>query len=267
MIKKICIIVCLLCLHHPSFCQDTIRVKEKKFQVSFTARACFKGFFGSGYVEPTSYSYYSYGESFLDHQYDRFTKRPAFGFGAGVLFSLRLSKHWRIATGLTYAFRKTIYERNKDTVIRYSGPATQHNIQNVIKYNYTYNNIELPFQVQFKIRKTTFYGGISLSVLSYRNATYTYLMKKNPDLSWYTSQKTLQEFETTFRIYPSFQISYDCKIKNVLIKPFIGIEFFEINMKEFYLHIQTSPFHIYINGPAIEDCYFIHAGVIYSLSL
>ena len=266
MTKRICIVLCLLFLYHHSSCQDTLRATEKKFQLSLNAGTCFKGFFGRRYIQP---SQYSYDDPYQAHQFDRFTKIPAFGFSAGFLFSFKLSKHWGISTGLSYFFRKTIYENSQDTVIKYAYAASMHNIQNTVKYHYSYNNLEWPLLVRYRVGKVTMYAGFDLSLLSFREATYTYMMNQYPqDPGWYTSPKTIKGFETAFRIYPTVQISYDWKIKNVLIQPFIGLEIFEINMKEFYLHIQTSPgFYIFTNGPRVEKCYFLQAGVIFPFSI
>jgi hypothetical protein len=241
--------------------QDTIDLRENKFQIQVYMSAGYKGFFGKRYIEPTPPAP---DDVFQTHQFDRFTKMPAFGFGAGILFSFKLSDHWGIASGISYHFRKDLYQNSQDSVVKYGQPSTVRNIHNVVTYDYSYNNLELPVIAQYQSGKFTFYAGISISLLSYRKANYTYVMNLYPqDPPWDLSTKIITGFDFPFRLYPTFRISYDLKIKNFLFKPFIGIEIFEINMKDFYFHIATNPnFHIYSNGIKVENCFFLQAGVI-----
>ena len=118
--------------------------------------------------------------------------------------------------------------------------------------------------LQLQVKKMTIYAGVQISILSYRHASYTYIITQfSPNRSYSNSKKAVNGFEVPLRIYPTVMVSFDVKINNFIIKPFGGIEILEINMQEFYFHIRTSPsFRVDIKGPEFENCYFLQAGLI-----
>lgn len=263
MTQKCFLVICFIFLGRVSIGQETKSLEEKETLISIEAGGSFKGFFGHRYIEPT---YSGYNDLFIQHQYEGFTKMPAFGFGVGIRFAFRLSSHLRLSTGLSYYFRKTIYEKSQDEVIAQSYKTGMKHIRNVFKYNYSFNNLEMPILLQYKINKINIYGGISISILSYRGAAYSYMIYlsgENP--YWDTSRKIIAGFETSFKIYPSLKVSYDIRINKTLIQPFLGLEIYEINLKEIYSNIFQSESQVSSNIPMIENCFYLQVGVIFPL--
>ena len=256
-------VILLLILCGSVFSQDTFVAKEKRITLSLMAGASYKGFLGTRYIRPTPVTM---EDAFQSHQFDRFTKKPAFEIGGGILVSCRISGHWGIAVGLSFAFRKTIYEANQDTVISYASQTSIPNIQNIVQYDYGYSNLELPVFAQFRTGKINLYAGFQLSLLTCRKATYTYILDRYPEDTRYTTLKIMTGFAPAFRIYPTLRASYDLNIKKFHIMPFLGFEITEINLQEFYLHIQTSPWLVTIRGPGVENCFYVQGGVMIPLS-
>jgi len=236
--KTILIILCLFCFNNISICQDNIKEsKEKKFQIAVMAGGSYKNILGKRYIEPTPMNL---NDGFLLHQFDGFTKMPTYGFQFGFLITYEIFKHWHFTSGLLYSMRRDIYESKYDTVIKYhallyNASNSYYNlINNVFKYDYSYNNIELPLMLQFKISKLSFYGGIHLSLMSFYKAKYNYLrysFNNNyvpPSLFFlgpdFTSQKTIEYIKIPLVIYPTFQASYDLKVKKLTLSPFLGID-------------------------------------------
>jgi hypothetical protein len=247
-----------------TFSQDSLPSKGQRWDASVFAGAGFKEYFGSKYIPPTEPSS---DDPFQAHIYDGFTKKPSFFFDAGIIFSLRISEHFRLASGISYAFRKTIYERSMDSAKNNFTYTSMENIKNVLEFSYSFNNLEIPLFLEYSFRNATVYAGFRMSLFSYRSAGYSYVMVHdafNP--AWYTSEKKLREFEMPLKLYPSIQVSYQVRIGKISIHPFLGFDFFEIDLKKFYFHIQTSPgVNIIMNGPTVENCYFLQAGVLYHL--
>lgn len=227
--KTICIIIFLSCINFISFCQDTIgKGIGKRNQIAIMAGGYYKYFWGKRYIEPTLQNT---NTNFTVRQYERFTKTPTYGFLCGVLFTYRLHKNWYFISGLLYFNRKDVYKSNFDSVVTYNAVANNYsfnNIHNVVKYEYSYNNIELPFKVQYKKGKFNLCGGINLPILSFDNATYTYLVSSSQYPYFYddepTSQKTIKHIEIPLMIFPTLQVIYNVRIKNILICPFLGID-------------------------------------------
>ena len=213
--------------------QDTIKQTSNKCQFSIQAGGFYKNFFGQKYVEPTTYNV---GDQFEEHQFERFTKVPTYGFSIGFLFQYIFNKHWRITSGLLYCLRTDIYENNRDTIIKYEYNASLRNIHNVLKYDYTNNNLELPILINYKYRKTNFCAGVKLSLLSYKIARYTYLIDQFPqNPEWTVSDKTIKGFEMPLMIFPTLQISYDTRINNIGTNPFIKFEYLINKQKSYYI--------------------------------
>ena len=230
--KNKLLIVYLFLLSFVSYSQDTIKKNTDypKFQFSVQAGGFYKNFFDNGYIYPTTYKS---GDKFEDHQYERFTKIPTFGFKTGLLINVKFAKRWFFSSGLIYCFRKDIFENNIDTVSKYYSSSIR-DIHGTVKYDYTYNNFELPLMVLFKWKSLNFYAGVYFPVLCFKNATYTYVINQYPQNPPYiTSEKTLKSIELPLKIYPSFQISYVFKIKKNSVEPYLGIDFGE--KKSFYI--------------------------------
>jgi len=222
--KKTLIILCLFMLSFAAYCQDTIKKNTDypKFQISVQAAGFYKYFFNNRYIEPTTYKT---GDKFEDHQYERFTKIPTGGFKTGLLINIKFANHWYFSSGLLFCFRKDVFENNIDTVTQYySSPI--RNIHSTVKYDYTYNNFELPVMVLFKWKRLNFYAGAYVPVLCFKNATYTYVINQYPASPPYiTSKKTIKSIELPLKIYPSFQMSYAFKINKNSIEPYVGLDF------------------------------------------
>lgn len=260
---KYFLVFCFIFLGSGSFGQETQSLVGKRTLLSIEAGGSFKGFFGARYIEPTSSGY---NDPYSKHQYEGFTKMPAYGFGVGIRFAFSLSSHMRFTTGLSYYFRKTIYEKSQDEVITQNFKTDMNYIRNVFRYNYAYNNLEIPILLQYKIKKINIYGGINLSVLSYRVAAYNYMIYLYGESSyWNTSKKNVAVLETSFKLYPTLKVSYDVRINKKLIQPFFGIEIYEINLKEIYKNIFQVNSQISSNVPMVENCFFLQVGVIFPL--
>lgn len=258
--KTLYAILCSFLLHGVIFSQDTIKRTEKKYNLAFKAGGYYEYFLGSRYVKPLK-------DSQNDCQYIRFTKIPTGGFHGGALLTHPIRKNWHLTFGLMFCYRKNVFERSLDTVAMYGNHSSQRDIRNTIKYDYTYNNIEIPVMFLYKIKKMNFYGGVHLPIFSFYKALYTYAINQSPQTSAFEpSQKTIRG--TTIPLFgipshlpfveiqfspwdvtstPSdpkvdydmplllatFQTSYDCKIKNLYFNPFLGIDFG--SKKSFYL--------------------------------
>ncbi len=218
-----------------NFGQDSIPNISKKIQFSIQIGAHYKTFIDSKYIEPKPYNS---GDGFIEHQYERFNKVPTFGYNAGLLLSFQLSKHWGITSGILYFLRNDIFENNLDTVIKYGRNSTTRDIRNAFKYDYSHNNIELPIMLKYSVKKVTFHTGCNVSLISYKKATYSYVVNQFPNNpEWITSNKTIAEFEMPFKIFPTFQASYDMKIKNVKLNPYVACYYELKNQNDFYIQI------------------------------
>jgi len=230
--KKPILLFHLFLLSFVSYSQDTIKKNTDypKFQISVQAGGFYKNFFDNGYIEPSTYEP---GDSFEDHQYERFTKIPTGGFKTGLLINLKFAKQWYFSSGLLFCYRKDVFENNIDSVTKYHSSLVR-NIHSTVKYDYTYNNFELPVMVLFKWKRLNFYAGAYVPVLCFKKAAYTYVINKYPqNPPWITSEKTIKSTEIPLKIYPALQISYAFKIKKSSIEPYLGIDFAE--KKSFYI--------------------------------
>lgn len=265
MIEKSCILFLAFLISFPSFSQDTIKNSGKKCQFSFEIGAAYKGFVKSRYIRPGSYKT---GNPYMDDQFDRFTRMPAYAIDGGVLLSVRLSSHWNFSTGLMYYLRKDIYRKNIDSVISNNYLMSFPYITGVFKYNYFYNNIEIPFMFGYKFEKLTFSFGFNTSVLSYRKAIYSYVIKAGSyPLSWETMKKTVKDFDNAITIYPNIRISYEKRISGLSLNFFLGLEISEIRWTDFYIHFQRYSFpRIDIASPYTQPSFFLQLGVLVPLN-
>lgn len=229
--------LCLLFLSTLLFGQDTIKVdEEKKCELAIKAGGYYKYFLGKRYIDPAPYDPFNFYD-FPSHQYEGFTKMPAFNFTGGVSLTCKIYKNCYLTSGLTYFIRRDIYESSFDTVVKYNVspyPSKYNDIHNAIKYDYSHTNIELSLLARYKIGKWNLSGGVNFPVWSYYKASYTYLVPPFSSTAP-TAQKTFTEVTTPFPsvFFPALQASYDLRIKKVPLSPFIGIDFGK--MKSFYL--------------------------------
>lgn len=264
MMKIKCILFLIFIVSSPSFSQDTIKHSWKKCQFSLEIGVAYKGFVKSRYISPGSYKS---GNKYYDDQFDRFTRMPAYTIDGGILLSLRLSRHWNFTTGLMYYLRKEIYRMEIDSVIKYNRPESFPYITGVFKYNYFYNNVEIPIMFGYKFKKFTFSFGFNTSVLSYRKAIYSYVIKVGSYTpSWETTKKTVKEFDYAITMYPSIRISYENKISGFPMNFFLGLGISQLRWTDFYIHIgrYSSP-RIDIAAPEAQPSFFLQAGVMVPL--
>ena len=229
--KKTGIIFYLLLFSITCIGQDTIAKKEaKKHSIFIKVGGHYKCFWGNRFIEPTEHAVY---ETFSTYEFENFTKIPTYGFQGGFLFSCKKNKNRQLLLGLNYSLRKDVYEGDYDKVVKFYavGGSSYNDIRNVIKYSYSYNYLELPVLMKFTKNKISFYAGFHLPILSFKKATYTYLVSSAtyPFFSSTapTSQKTIEGFEIPLAIFPTFQVSYNLrmkKMKNISVNPFLGID-------------------------------------------
>lgn len=239
MLKLFYILTLIFIIPLSSEGQDTIKKKEgRKYQIAFKTGGAYKFFVGKRYIDPEIHDPFN--------KYERFTKIPTYGFQIGFSFSRKISKKWGIASGLLYNRRQDIYKSNKDTIIKYNAVPTYwthgysyNDILNVIDYNYAYHNLELPFMINYAMKKFHFYGGVNLAIFSFYKSKYRYLTSSsilNPDDMYCDcgTEKTITRFAMPMRIYPTLQFSYDAKIKNLKLSPFLEMDFWK--RKSLYLY-------------------------------
>ena len=264
MMKIKCILFLVFIISSPSFSQDTIKHSGKRCLFSFEIGGAYKGFVISRYISPGSYKT---GNNYMDEQFDGFTRMPAYSIDGGILVSVRLSGHWNITTGLMYYLRKDIYRRDIDSVIKHNGAQSFPYITGVFKYNYFYNNVEIPIMFGYKFKKFTFSFGFNTSILSYRKAIYSYVIKVGSySPSWETTKKTVREFDYAITMYPSIRISYETKISGHIMNFFLGLGISELRWTDFYIHIgRYSSSRIDIASPEAQPSFFLQAGVLVPL--
>lgn len=214
--KQIILIFFLIALHLLSYSQDTIKenVTQNKSQLLVKLGGSYKSFIGNKYIERQK----NVNNNYQLHQYEGFTKVPTFGYQAGVVWSYKLSKTFHMALGLSYYLRKETYQGNRDTVLKYHTPTSIHDI---LKYEYSYNDIELPILFSLNFKKINFYLGVYIPLVTFYKAVYTYIPNSTDDIT----SKTITSIELSKNIFPTFQISYNLKIKKYLFNPFLGIDF------------------------------------------
>jgi hypothetical protein len=61
-----------------------------------------------------------------------------------------------------------------------------------------------------------------MALLTFDKARYSYIPDTNINNG--VDSKTLTSIELPLKVFPTFQISYDLKINDFLISPFLGIE-------------------------------------------
>jgi hypothetical protein len=224
---RLSIICCFLFSCFLSFSQDSIPdLKERKIQISFIGGGYYKFFLGKRYVEPTPYSI---GDEFSNHQYERFTRKPTEGYQAGLMLAFKLFRNFSLRSGLIFCNRRSIYENDMDTVIKYGYfPYAYRNIRdvhNALKYDYSYNNIELPVLFNLEIKRFSFSAGIRLAILSFYKEKITYVVNQFPQTPQYiTSEKTIKYVSTPLMLYPAIQLSYVCPIRRLNVSPFMEID-------------------------------------------
>ena len=214
-VKRLIILLNLVLIPWIANCQHSVPSDStnRKCRFSIIAAAAYKSYFGSRYIDyPTNRS--TNGEN---DRFDGFTKIPAFGFRAGFTMNTRIYRHLSFTTGMLCALRKEVYEGNQDTVMKY-GTATSAHL--ILKYDYSYYDIDLPVLVTYRFKRWTLSGGINLPLVSFIKASYTYIPTTSDDLGG----KKVNDFKIFRTVFPTLQVSYSIKIKKVTIEPYLGIE-------------------------------------------
>ena len=216
-------IVLLILLQIHSYSQDKKDLISLGYNHYFSIKAGFlyKNFFGSKYIELRPTTPTTTGKQY---QYDGFTKIPTIGFQGGILFSIKIYRPIYFSTGLQLSFRKDIYKGNPDSVLKYPPPASIHYI---VKYNYLYYNIEIPFLLSYKIKNWEIYLGINLPLVLFRTAKYSYIPVSNDSLT----EKKVTETQYIKTFFTCFQINYNWIIKDYQLNTYLG---FEIGNKSSY---------------------------------
>jgi hypothetical protein len=224
-IRNVLIVFCLISAALPA--QDSTGMAEgRKYSISYGAGIGFGDYLGDNYIEPTYYTYPIY--DFSSHQYERFTKKPSYCLKGGALISRRISNRLSLSGGLFYYLRRVIMEADYDVIRAYNAiknPYSPYHIRNVVKYEFTYHNLELPFLIQYKKDRLAWFTGVYFPVVAYRHATYTYLAEPNTYGTDETIQKTVNRFELPLTVYPMLKLSYDLKINNLPLSPFAEVNF------------------------------------------
>lgn len=235
--RTIHILFCIL-LSLNLYGQDSSPAAKNKIEISIRAGVYYKTFFDTKYIEPKPYNY---EDKFTDHQYERFNKTPTVGFSAGMLFTYRFNPHWGISSGLVYFLRKDIFEKNQDTVIKYGNGSSLRDIHNVLEYNYSFNNLEVPLLFQYSAKKISLSTGCYFALLTYKKTTYTYVINQNPsNPQWGTADKAISGFEIPLKLFPTFQMSYEIAFKNVNLNPYLAFYYAINNQNDFYTQLGIS---------------------------
>lgn len=236
--------------------EDKIKA-DNKSQLILQAGIHYKNFIDDKYIEPTQYNY---GDEIDEHQYERFTKIPTFGYSIGLLFTCKLDKRVNLVTGLQYFLRRSVFENNRDTIIKYHTGTNLKNISNVFEYDYSYNNIEIPILFTWSYNKLSLYAGFNLSLISYKKGFYNYIVNQYPYQNstttpyWTNESKTLYGFETHIKIFPTVQASYQFQFGNFEVNPFIGFYYALEQHNDFYIQLGVNlPLSINKKENSIEN--------------
>jgi hypothetical protein len=116
--------------------------------------------------------------------------------------------------------RKDVYKGDYDTVMKHH---THTSIHNIIRYDYSLHNLEVPVLFSYSIKKVTLSIGVNLALLTIRRAHYSYIPDTNINNG--VDSKTLTGLEFPKKIFPTFLISYETRIKDFSLSPFLGMEF------------------------------------------
>lgn len=192
----------------------------RRCQFLIQAGATYKTFFGQKYIEhPINYS-----NAGKKSQFEGFTKIPSFGFEGGGIMEVKVTNVLTFTTGILFAFSKDIYEGNIDTVLKYG---TSTSIHHVVKYNYSYYDLNIPAKVSLRLKDWILSAGIEVPIITFRTTKYTYYPVSNP-YSIYNDEltgKKVKDIKIFRTFFPVLQCSYKWKIKDCLILPYIEIAF------------------------------------------
>jgi hypothetical protein len=201
------------------YSQETVPIhkSEKKIQFNAKAGVSYQGFIGNSYIERKE-DLQSFNSK--EDQYDGFTKKPTLGFQLGFFVDFKLNKKLHLSSGLLFAQRKNTLVGDSDSVLKYGTPTSIHKI---VKYEYRYNNIELPILLTFKWNQLNLHAGVNLILVSFYKAHYSHI--PNPYDIEAKKSKTIKSTKLSTTIYPTFQMSYHLNVKKVSLSPFLGIDF------------------------------------------
>ena len=208
------IILLISLISFTSYCQDSSIVKN-----NFTLNSKL-GLTYQGFLREVSRYKHHYPTNSSETQYGGFTREATPGFRIGIIADFKIHKTFHLSTGLVFAQRKEIYQGNRDSVLYYG---TQTSIHNIVKYEYDFNNLEIPILFSLKLRKLSLQAGVNLILVSFYKAHYSYI--PNPNISNDKTFKTIKNTELSKTIYPTLQASYNLQIKRFEFSPFIGLDF------------------------------------------
>jgi hypothetical protein len=195
----------------------------KRLQVSIKSGIIYQDYFGSRYIKLNAYPQ---GNKY--YKLNGFTKKPSLGFQSGLLVKFKFAHHFFISTGVLYVLREDIYQGDYDYISIHGSPMSGHKI---VKYEYSYNTMEVPLYFGYYINKLNFSIGASYPFLIHSTAKYTYI----PDPYLTATERTITGYVEPSRIYPILTASYDFPVGRFLVSPNIEFKFGE--MKSYYFQL------------------------------
>ena len=212
--------------------QDTVVISTNRSYISIQAGISYKTFLGDKYIVPAKGEH---DDEFEDHQYEGFNKIPTVGFNIGLLFTYPFNNRCGIVSGLSYSLRKDVFERSQDSAIKYGDGSDMRNIHNIYKYEYVFNNLEIPILFQFSQNKYNFYVGSYISLIAYKKANYKYIVDQYPNsIRWATSEKTIFDLEIPLKIFPTLQMSHEIRLSDITLHPYFAIYYAILNQNDLY---------------------------------
>lgn len=195
------------------------------------------------YIEPTKNPI---NNNIDEDQYCRFEKIPAFCFNAGIRWVLPFDQRWGVRMGIQYYHRNTEFERSQDTVVRYiAWPYNIRNINNIYRYHYSYNNIEIPVLFYYKMNRLKLSVGCNIAPLSYVVVNYKYVLNPKatngwPKSDWVTASKTIYGLQLRFQAYAIAEMEYRLLFGQYEISPLFGLQYAINSQDELVLRVGFS---------------------------
>lgn len=216
--------------------QDSLRYDKVSFQLQLTG--AYKTCFGNNYIEPTDEdSNHEFGSSW----YHRFNIKPSSRFSLGALVSFNFNENWALNTGVLYAVRNEILETSRATVLTYGNFSVftdLNNISTILKYDYVYHNLEIPLFVEYNLNKLHFYLGVTIPVLTYKEAKYLYL--KEASYISATEEKQFNGWEIPVMVLPTIQVAHTIQINSLALKPFVGFGYGVRGQEAFHFQLGVN---------------------------
>lgn len=229
------ILIFIILLPYTVIAQDTCNANNKNFSYSFHIGLYYKTFLNGDYIKPTTYKE---EESYNDHQFDGFNKISTFGFCSGLMISKKIAPKWHFVSGFVYWYKKDLFERKIDEVLKNGKITSTRNIHNVTKYNYQNNNVEFPLLFQFSKRNFFINSGLYISLFTFQKAKYDYVVINskinNNIIDWHSDKKIINRLFMPINWNPTVQTGYKIKLDNLLIFIYLGFYYTINNQNDFY---------------------------------